>query len=57
MTLNTPQRMSTPASRWLLDIPEACRELHVSRAALFRLLAAGSIASIKLGRRRLIPVR
>ena len=44
-------------SRWLLDIPQACRALHQSRAALFRLLAAGELGpSIKIGRRRLIPV-
>lgn len=44
-------------SRWLLDIPQACAALHVSRAALFRLLAAGNLGpSIKIGRRRLVPV-
>lgn len=44
-------------SRWLLDIPQACRALHQSRAALFRLLAAGELGpSVKIGRRRLIPV-
>lgn len=44
-------------SRWLLDIPQACAALHVSRTALFRLLASAELGpSIKIGRRRLIPV-
>lgn len=44
------------ASRWLLDVPEACRELHISRAALFRLMARKELDSIRIGRRRLVPV-
>lgn len=58
-TLREPIAPGTPpshTSRWLLDIPETCRELHLSRAALYRLLASGELGSIKLGRRRLVPV-
>lgn len=48
--------VATPP-RFLLNIPEACHELHLSRATLFRFLARGDIGSIKVGRRRLVPIR
>ncbi len=57
MSQTLAQPVSVPASRWLLDIPEAQRELHLSRAAVFRLVAGGALGSIKVERRRLIPVR
>lgn len=53
---SAPSAPPSHTSRWLLDIPETCRELHLSRAALYRLLASGELGSIKLGRRRLVPV-
>lgn len=58
-TMTSPTAPDTsPAidSRWLLDVPQACAALHVSRAQLFRLLAAGALIGIKIGRRRLLPV-
>lgn len=51
---SVPEQQST--SRWLLDMPEACRELHISRQTLTRLIARKDIDSLRIGRRRLIPV-
>lgn len=38
-------------------IDDACRLLGISRVMLYRLLGTGEIASIKVGRRRLITRR
>jgi excisionase family DNA binding protein len=40
----------------LVDIPKAARMLAVSERTVFRLLADGRLASVPIGRRRLIPV-
>jgi excisionase family DNA binding protein len=40
----------------LLSPEETCATLGVKRATLFKLLAAGIIPSIKIGRLRRIPV-
>lgn len=39
----------------LHSIPAAARELSVSARVLERLIAEGEIASVKIGRRRLVP--
>lgn len=39
----------------LLTVPEAADALSVSRATLYRLLAAGRLASVTIGRSRRIP--
>jgi excisionase family DNA binding protein len=41
--------------RRVYSILEAAHVLNLSRATLYRLLAEGRIASIKIGSRRLIP--
>ena len=46
--------MSTP-SKLNLRIPEAVEFSGLSRSRLYELIAAGEIASIKVGRARLIP--
>lgn len=57
MNRDTDSPSDPLASRWLLDIPQACAALHVSRTALFRLLAGGELGpTVKIGRRRLLPV-
>jgi excisionase family DNA binding protein len=43
----------TPGSPW--SIPEAAAFLTVSERHLYRLLDAGKVRSVRLGRRRLIP--
>jgi len=42
--------------RLLLSAEEAATALNISRALVFRLLAARQIGSITIGRRRLIPL-
>jgi excisionase family DNA binding protein len=39
----------------LLTVAEACTRLRISRWMLYRLIHTRQLASIKLGRRRLIP--
>ncbi|HEY6798595.1 MAG TPA: excisionase family DNA-binding protein [Kineosporiaceae bacterium] len=39
----------------LLTVPEARARLRVGNTTMFRLLGDGSIRSIKIGRRRLVP--
>lgn len=39
----------------LLDVAEAARRLGIARSTLYSLIAAGRIATVKLGRRRLVP--
>jgi excisionase family DNA binding protein len=39
----------------LLSIKQAVYELGVSRTAVYELIAAGKIKTVKIGRRRLIP--
>ena len=56
ITVSESTQEQRPQSRWLLDVPGACRELHISRAALFRLMARKELDSIRIGRRRLVPV-
>jgi excisionase family DNA binding protein len=38
------------------SVDEACSALSIGRTAVFDLLRRGEIASVKVGRRRLIPV-
>jgi excisionase family DNA binding protein len=39
----------------LVGVPEACEALNLSRAQVDREIAAGRLASVKVGRRRLVP--
>lgn len=39
-----------------VDIPEACRLTGLGRSKLYELLGNGEIASVKVGKRRLIAV-
>lgn len=50
------QETSQPDQRPVLhSVPEAARTLGIGRSLLYQLLAAGEIASVSIGRRRLIP--
>lgn len=40
----------------LISIPEAARRLSCGRSLLYELMGAGSIQSVKLGKRRLVRV-
>lgn len=39
----------------LLSVDEASRQLGVGRSSVYRLIAAGCIPTIRIGRRQLIP--
>jgi excisionase family DNA binding protein len=39
-----------------VDIPEACRLTGLGRSKLYELLSAGDIPSVKIGKRRVVPV-
>ena len=52
----TKLKIPSTGPRLLMSVPEAAAALGVCRATVFALIASGAIASIKVGRRRLIPV-
>ena len=39
----------------LMEVPEAAAALHISRATLYERIGDGSIRSVKVGGRRLVP--
>lgn len=39
----------------LLTVPEACARLRISRWSFYRLMNEGSVETIRLGSRRLVP--
>lgn len=39
----------------LVPIPEACERLQLGRSTVYRLMDSGELASVTVGRRRLIP--
>ena len=41
--------------RYLFDVPTTARKLSVGRTTVFSLLNTGELASITIGRRRLVP--
>lgn len=51
-----PAEASTDATRVAYGVDEACSALSLGRTALFDLMRTGQISSVKVGRRRLIPV-
>jgi excisionase family DNA binding protein len=49
--------LSSDQNTELLTVSEACEKLRVSKPTLYRLMRAKKIASIKLGRRRLVDMQ
>lgn len=47
--------MSSVGDRLLHSIPEAAKQLSISPRVFERLIAAGEIETVKIGRRRLVP--
>jgi excisionase family DNA binding protein len=45
-----------PAGSLALSVEEAAESLRLGRTKLFELMADGQLRSIKVGRRRLVPV-
>ena len=48
---------SGPTGTSLLTVVEAARELRVSRARVFQLLASGDLDGVRIGRARCVPRR
>jgi excisionase family DNA binding protein len=46
-----------PTGGSLLTVVEAARELRVSRARIFQLLASGDLEGVRIGRSRCVPRR
>jgi len=44
-----------PETTRLLTVAEACARLRISKSALYDLIRSGRLATIRIGRRRLIP--
>jgi excisionase family DNA binding protein len=49
-------KIGTPIEPLSVDIPGACQLIGLGRSKLYELLANGEIASVKIGKRRLIVV-
>lgn len=59
-TLRTAlQRAKQPASPGggMLTVEEACQYLRISKWTLYRLIQSGTLRTIKIGSRRLIPMQ
>jgi excisionase family DNA binding protein len=52
-----PSEMTSevPQPVWLLSTVETAKGLGISRAEVYELFASGALASVKVGRRRLVP--
>ncbi|MCE7005469.1 helix-turn-helix domain-containing protein [Kibdelosporangium philippinense] len=44
------------ATRLLLDVPAAARQLSISRTTMYALLKSGEIESVKIGTLRRVPL-
>ncbi len=51
------QELATSTVKLLLTVEEAAHALGVRRSFLYTLLESGDLFSVKLGNRRLIPVK
>jgi excisionase family DNA binding protein len=47
--------VSEPAANQVLTINEACQQLRISRWSLYQLIQRRELATIQIGRRRLVP--
>lgn len=45
----------TNLARLLHPIPDACQQLGVGRSTMYELIAAGTLSTVKIGRRTLVP--
>lgn len=53
--MNARAQSSPPMDRLAVSVEEAAQMLGIGRSKVFELLKEGSLASIRIGRRRLIP--
>jgi excisionase family DNA binding protein len=49
-------RSNDKEAEHVLTVQQACRRLQISKWSLYRQFQSGMLASVKIGRRRLIPV-
>jgi excisionase family DNA binding protein len=54
--MNTNTEKTKPQTPALLPIPEAAKQLSVSKATLYRRINSGEIRSVKLGALRRVPL-
>jgi excisionase family DNA binding protein len=59
--MNTPQAVNyrpraAKAVPRLLSIKQAIYELGIGRTAIYELIEAGKLRTVKIGRRRLVPI-
>lgn len=52
MNTNDPQQ----ETRYALSIDEACQKSGVGRTLIYQEIKAGRLATLRIGRRRLVPV-
>jgi excisionase family DNA binding protein len=53
----SPHHSASESPRLALTPEEAAEAIGVGRTTIYELLAGGKIASIRVGRRRVVPVR
>jgi excisionase family DNA binding protein len=56
VTVHHTQARSAKAVPYLLSIKQAIYELGISRTALYELIADEKLKTVKIGRRRLVPL-
>jgi excisionase family DNA binding protein len=56
MSIKKPTKLRTQTMPRLLAIKQAIYELGISRTALYELINAGKLKTVKIGRRRLVPI-
>jgi excisionase family DNA binding protein len=55
-TLNRPQSYTAKTLPRLLAIKQAIYEMGISRTAIYQLIKEGKLKTVKIGRRRLVPI-
>jgi excisionase family DNA binding protein len=50
-------RTTTEETRMLIPVEEAARRLSIGRTIMYDLVMSGELATVKIGRRRLVPVK
>lgn len=57
MTAGYVEPRTLEDDRVLLGVPDAARLLSLGRSSVYQLMSSGSLASVKVGARRLVPRR
>ena len=54
--MHTPSQSSTPHTLRALRVNDFCRDYGISRTSFYKLVAAGTLITVKVAGRRLVPV-